>query len=211
MSIQVALTHRTTYRYDRPVIVSPQTIRLRPAPHTRTPILAYTLTIEPKDHFLNWQQDPQGNFLARAVFPNRVRTLAITVDLIADMAVINPFDFFLQQDAETWPFAYDTVLDQELAPYLRYDATLLGRYLRTCWPSLAPPPRWTRRRAPSTRSWRSTAWYSRGSPTSCGSNPASGRPSTRSMRPAARAGTAPGCSCTCSGHSAAPRGSARAT
>jgi uncharacterized protein (DUF2126 family)/transglutaminase-like putative cysteine protease len=118
MTIHVALTHRTEYRYDRPVEMGPQVIRLRPAPHSRTPVLSYTLDIEPAQNWINWQQDPFGNFLARVVIPETTRAFAVTVDLVADMAVINPFDFFVEEAARLWPFRYPTELERDLGPYL---------------------------------------------------------------------------------------------
>ena len=119
MGIKVALEHRTSYTFDRLVEVYPHVVRLRPAPHSRTPIEAYSLQVEPGDHFINWQQDAFGNFLARLVFPNRTRSLAITVGLIADMKVINPFDFFIEDWAERIPFEYPKSLQEDLKPYLR--------------------------------------------------------------------------------------------
>ncbi|HTQ77744.1 MAG TPA: transglutaminase family protein [Burkholderiales bacterium] len=119
MSIHVALNHVTHYRYDRPVVLGPQSVRLRPAPHARTPILAYSQRVTPEKHFVNWQQDPQGNWLSRLVFPEPVRELKIEIDLVAELSVINPFDFFLEPGAESYPFRYEDWQTQELAPYLR--------------------------------------------------------------------------------------------
>ena len=118
MSIHVALNHVTHYRYDRPVQLSPQVVRLRPAPHSRTRILSYTLQVEPAKHFINWQQDPFANHLARLVFPEKTTEFKVTVDLVAEMAVFNPFDFFLEPQAEHIPFAYTSEEAHDLAPYL---------------------------------------------------------------------------------------------
>jgi uncharacterized protein (DUF2126 family) len=118
LTIRVAIRHRTVYSFDRPVAVAPHVVRLRPAPHTRTPVHRYSLSVEPAQHFINWQQDPFGNYLARLVFPDKTRELAFEVDLVADMTVINPFDFFLDDYAETYPFRYEPQLARDLAPYL---------------------------------------------------------------------------------------------
>ncbi|QDT64299.1 transglutaminase family protein [Calycomorphotria hydatis] len=119
MAIRVALHHRTEYRYEKPISLGAQVVRLRPAPHSRTPILSYSLKIEPKDHFVNWQQDPQGNFQARLVFNKKTDLFRVDVDLVADMTVINPFDFFLEEEAREIPFDYADWEANELRPYLR--------------------------------------------------------------------------------------------
>src|SRR3984957_7790691 len=133
MPIRVALHHRTIYHYDRLVNLSPQTIRLRPAPHCRTPITAYSLKVEPKPHFLNWQQDPQSNYLARVVFPRPVVHFSVDVDLDAEMTVINPLDCFQETYAEKFPFCYEPALERELAPFreVRPAGPKLAAYLKT--------------------------------------------------------------------------------
>ncbi len=129
MSILASLHHVTRYAYDRPVTLAPQIIRLRPAPHCRTRIESYSLKVTPAQHFVNWQQDPNGNWLARFVFPEKTREFTITVDLVVDLAVINPFDFLVEPFAETFPFAYPAEFAEELAPYL--DAEPPGARLST--------------------------------------------------------------------------------
>lgn len=132
MTIRVAINHKTEYRYDRLVHLSPHIMRLRPAPHSRTPIHAYSLKVEPENHFLNWQQDPFGNYLARFVFPDKMRSLKVEVDLVAEMTVINPFDFFVEKYSEHYPFRYDSQLHKELLPYreIKDDGHLLRKWIK---------------------------------------------------------------------------------
>ncbi len=118
MSVFVSLHHVTLYLYDRPVALGPQMIRLRPAPHGRTRIPSYSLKVVPADHHVNWQHDPHGNWVARYTFPERTREFSITVDLHADLAAVNPFDFLIEPYAVTYPFALPPDLAHELASYL---------------------------------------------------------------------------------------------
>ena len=121
MSIKASIYHLTHYKYDRPVVLGPQVIRLRPAPHSRTRVISHSLKVSPDKHFVNYQQDPYGNWLARYVFPEPVRELKIEVDLVADMTVYNPFDFFVEESAETWPFDYPPDIADDLKIYRTTD------------------------------------------------------------------------------------------
>lgn len=118
MTIRVALNHVTHYQYDRVVGIGPQLVRLRPAPHCRTPIKSYSLKVTPADHYVNWQQDPHGNFQARFVFPDTADELKVEVDLVAEMTVIDPFDFFVEEYADKFPFTYEESLAHELRPFM---------------------------------------------------------------------------------------------
>ncbi len=141
MAIRVALHHKTSYRFDRLVNLSPHEVRLRPAAHARTPILSYSLTVKPEKHFINWQQDPYGNYIARYVFPEMVQSVDFTVDLVADMTVINPFDFFVEKFAETYPFSYTEQQSYELSAYLKPDPVgeLLATWLNAAKQSIIKP------------------------------------------------------------------------
>ncbi len=132
MALKVVISHKTLYKYDRSVSLSPHIFRLRPAPHSRTPIEAYSIKIKPENHFFNWQQDPFGNYLARLTFPDKTKELSIDVEIIADLKTINPFDFFVEKYAEDYPFEYTDTIKKELAPYLEItdNGPLLKSFLK---------------------------------------------------------------------------------
>ncbi|QDT00273.1 transglutaminase family protein [Adhaeretor mobilis] len=141
MPICVALNHVTTYNYDRPISLGPQTVRLRPAPHCRTPVTGYSLRVTPEDHYLNWQQDPYGNYHARLIFREKTEQLSVEVDLVAEMTVINPFEFFVAEAAEKFPFQYEPELVKDLQPFLERDSDT--KYLPKYVESLDLSPRKT--------------------------------------------------------------------
>ena len=118
MSIHVALFHRSKYTYDRAVGHGPHVVRLRPAPHCRARVLSYSQQITGGEHFINWQQDPFSNWNARVVFPEKMKELSVQVELVAEMAVYNPFDFFLDESATFFPFGYEAALMKDLRPFL---------------------------------------------------------------------------------------------
>jgi len=132
MGMLTALHHSTRYKYDRPISLGMQTIRLRPAPHTHSHVQSYSLKISPAEHFINWQQDPFGNYLARVVFPEKVKEFVVEVDLVTEIRVFNPFDFFLEDYAKNFPFTYEPLLKEELTPYLeiKEKGPLLMRLLK---------------------------------------------------------------------------------
>ncbi len=133
MALKIVISHKTKYKYDRPVSLSPHIFRLRPAPHSRTPIEAYSIKIKPENQFFNWQQDPFGNYLARLIFPEKTTELSIDVEIIADLKTINPFDFFVEEYAEEYPFTYKETTKKELLPYLEITdkGKLLEDFIKT--------------------------------------------------------------------------------
>ena len=143
MGIHISLHHKTSYTYDRLINLAPHIVRLRPAPHCRTPILSYSMRVEPKGHFINWQQDPFSNYLGRLVFPEKTTKFEVEIDLVADMIVINPFDYFLEPDAEEFPFVYEPSLKEDLIPYLARGTAVKGKKLKKYLKEIDCTPRRT--------------------------------------------------------------------
>ncbi|WP_372755146.1 DUF2126 domain-containing protein [Mariniflexile sp.] len=141
MALKIVISHKTLYKYDRSVSLSPHIFRLRPAPHSRTPIEAYSIKIKPENQFFNWQQDPFGNYLARLIFPEKTKELSIEVEIIADLKTINPFDFFVEEYAEEYPFEYNETVKKELLPYL--EITDKGKLLQDFLKTIDKTPRKT--------------------------------------------------------------------
>ena len=141
MALKIVISHKTTYKYDRKVSLSPHIFRLRPAPHSRTPIESYSIKITPENQFFNWQQDPFGNYVARLVFPDKTDELSVDVEIIADLKTINPFDFFIEEYAEEFPFTYTDIIKKELQPYL--EITDKGQLLKDFIKTLDYTPRKT--------------------------------------------------------------------
>ena len=133
MALKIVISHKTIYKYDRAVSLSPHIFRLRPAPHSRTPIESYSIKIKPENQFFNWQQDPFGNYMARLIFPDKTEELSVEVEIIADLKTINPFDFFVEESAEEYPFKYSDTIKKELSPYLeiKEKGKLLQDFLKT--------------------------------------------------------------------------------
>ena len=192
MSIHVALHHKTHYKYDRLVNLGPQVVRLRPAPHSRTRILSYSLRVTPEKHFINWMQDPQSNYAARLVFDQPTREFCVEVDLVAEMAVFNPFDFFLEPQAEKFPFAYDPALDHELAPFQRkcwltpeFTKYLTAIRARHAGRNQTRAPRQERLAVPETRQARARMIFSSPSTSGCGrtsNTPSASNPACKRRR-----------------------------
>ncbi len=94
-------------------------MRLRPASHARARVETYGLTVQP-DADVRWQQDPNGNHVARVVFPkdDRLDFMDLLVEVALDLRPVNPFDFLLEETAENVPLRYTPALLDELAPFL---------------------------------------------------------------------------------------------
>jgi len=119
--VSVCLRHRTTYLFERPAVLGPHSIRLRPSPHCPVPILGYELRVDPQDAEVRWHHDPHDNWVARAFFPSPAGKLDIDVRMEARLAPVNPFDFYVDDWALRYPFAYPHALSRELAAYLWRD------------------------------------------------------------------------------------------